>query len=543
MIKNWRLTTDVTVMIKAGGDKNKEVYLAPPEKKYETSVSKLIDSYYNPVTIENKSISLKIESNSDTGGFNLYMFSPNLPGGSEKDIRYQIMNFDTSSIWGIIEQCNIVDGKPDGEFYAVFSDNLINKVSFVSKSMKDFNKCNEEMRRRINCEYFKKTKKIVFGHRYDSIKETRYYLCEVNSRKQNDTHSEFLANGFAASNKLYLYVNNLKETDTSIAQVLSSRCFGFGDYDIKVAYDSPSFMDSGSVLTDDFSGNIKDYWEVMFDNAVKECKKVDAWGYTIYKDIRKILEIFAYQNDADMTYKIDKNLYDSLVEILSTTLNHNLLVYWKLYNADASLMVNDKNSFDTNINALIKLFYKNLVDPNLYKALYYDELFKEMNIQLESIARNVLVSWDESNITSSFENFLKYRFFYTNKQFLSKKTIMDFISNQVSEKTASGDDDEGDKKNLLDVSALFGKSELTDSIIDLYDYSNSNFGLGVTDYEIVNFGTKSKPRYAVYSRITLEDLIKYKKGTENMSETLKNEITRNKFNSIVVIVDKSEKIK
>ena len=534
MIKNWRLTTDVTVMIKIDGSE-RLVYLTPPEKKYETSVSKLIDGYYSPITIENKFISLNIETDNESGDLKLYMSSPELPAEFKK---YLVMNFDVSEIWKIIEHNNINSGKIDGEFYAVFSDKSLNKVSFVSKSMSEFTKCNDEMKRRINYEYFKKTKKIVPGHRYDSPKETRYYLCKVNSRKQNETHTQFLDDTLASGNELYLYVNNLKDTDTSISQILTSRCFGAGDYDIKVAYDSPSFVDSGCVLNNDFSGNIKDYWVPMFDNALKECTKKKPWGYVMYEDIKKLFDIFAYQNISDMSYKIDYNIINTLQEVLSTVLKHNLLVYWKVYNIDDTLVINDKNDFDKNMAALIKLFYKNFIDSNLYKELYYDVLLSNIGISLSSIARNVLISWDESMICSSFENFLMYKFYYNNKQFLFKYKIMNFVSNQ---RKSNNPDDES--KDLNSISTILNKSELADVVIEIFEYANSNFGLGVNTYDIVNFGTKVRPDNAIYCIITLEDIINYKKGIENMSENLKNEIMRYKFNSIEVVVDKSEKVK
>ena len=69
--------------------------------------------------------------------------------------------------------------------------------------------------------------------------------------------------------------------------------------------------------------------------------------------------------------------------------------------------------------------------------------------------------------------------------------------------------------------------ELSETICKLYNYANSNYGIGVNMYEV-------KDDSVVCCKITLDDIVKYKKGVSEMSENLKNEIKNNKFNSILI---------
>jgi hypothetical protein len=85
---------------------------------------------------------------------------------------------------------------------------------------------------------------------------------------------------------------------------------------------------------------------------------------------------------------------------------------------------------------------------------------------------------------------------------------------------------------------LYGDSELKDAIIGAVNKVREDFGLGATEYNLIDIGNKKEPKEYIICKLTLDDLIKFKKGVSKMSETLKNEILENHFVWVQVVFDK-----
>lgn len=523
MIENWRTTTDITLMVE-NIDGSNVVYIASPEKKqYEVAVSRLSKNIYKTTTIENKDLEVKIGDKN--GDFAIYLKTDKIPelGWAE------IMNFYKPSIWKILEQCKTKNGVLDDKFQVSFTDSDLKIITIVNSGMKEYTEYQSEMIRKLSCEIGKKTKTLKPGHRYDLLKETRYYLCPIIYRKSCLRNSGFLIDSEASGNKAYIYTNAIKPGNTTIEDVLMNSKFGIGPYDLKVALsDSSSWIDSGEKLKNDFSGDIKDYWEPIIDNAVKAyTEKLDnSEYYTCSDHFRDIFEVLACQTPSlDISYKIDEPLKSKISKIVSDKLEYDFLRAWKLRNKDKNLELDDSRKLEDNTNALIGIFYRTIVDENIEKLNYYSGLFSAIGIQLTTMATNQILSFSESDLTRSFESFLKYKFFWKNKIFLYSKPILNFSINRI-------------KDSSEEVKNLFIGFELASTICELFNYSNANYGDGVSEYKVkVDKSTKEQ---VVFCQITLQDIIKFKKGVSKLSENLKSEIKDNKFSTIIINCKKSD---
>ena len=519
-MNNWRITSDITLVVE-NIDGTNIIYIASPEKKqYEVSVSKLAERIYKTITIENNDLEIKI---GECG--NMYLKTSQIP---ELDW-VMVKNFYTPSIWNILNQCKSDCGKISGKFNAIFSDSDIKVVSFVSKDMIEFTDATEEMKRRLRCEFGKKTKLLKPGHRYDLVRETRYYICPVVYRKSSPCNSGLLSDIDTLENKAYIYTNLIKPTDTTTSDILRNNKFGTNPYDLKIAIlDGTTWIDSGEKLKDDFSGDIKDYWEPIVDNSIKAYKQRvgNSEYYTNSYNIKEILEILSCQSSENLDYKLNSSLNKKIYSIVREKLEYNLLSFWKIRNSDVSLEINDTKKLEDNVNALVNRFYKTLYDENIEKFTYYGSLFSLIEIDLKTIATDLILSFSESELSKTFENYTKYMFFWENKKFLYSKTILDFELNEL-------------KDTPDDINYIFTGSELSNVISEMYNYANLNYGSGVSEYRLGISGKKSKEPI-VSCLITLKDIIKFKKGVSGLSENLKNEIKDNKFSTILICCKKSD---
>lgn len=515
MIKNWRLTSDIVLMIEKT-EKEANVYIASPEKKqFEVAVRKLCKNIYTSETVENTDFDVKISKT----GPEVYIKIPSLPTlGWVK-----VVNFYIPEIWNMLGQCNITHGEFTGKFKAAFSEADPKTVFLVSPEMAEYSEAQDEMKRRLRCEIGKKTKNLKPGHRYDLPKETRYYLCSVVSRKSNLMYSDFLGDTETSRTKAYIYTNILYPGDSSVSGVLNNRKFGTAPEDLKVAIqENTSWIDSGVKLTDDFSGNIKDYWKPIIKKTIdyEKHKIYDDSDYIVCTNFQDVLGILGCQSSGDLGYTGDKELKDMVEGLVRNTLEYNLLINWKLRKSHPELELSDKKEYDKNAEALERLFYGSLEDENIHKFSYYQTLFERLEIGLNKISEYLVATFSESDLTKSFEDYLNYKFFWKNKKTLynsRNKPILDYILSPEEE-----------PENL------FGNSELSSVICELYDYADNNYGDGVSEYKVWDSEKKGSSGLNVLCRITLEDIMKYKKGVSGMSEGLKNEIIFNKFDNITI---------
>ena len=527
MITNWRLTSDVVLMFENTGDGNK-VYIASPEKKqYEVAVSKLCGNIYDKKTIENTDFEVKIGVLNDLP--EIYIKTSQLPTLDWT----AVANFYGPSVWSILSQCSSDHGVLEGNFKISFTESDLKVVSLVSQDMKEYVEADNEMTRRLRCEIGKKTKTLKPGHRYDLPKETRYYLCPIVSRKLNNCASDFQDDATTLKTVGYIYTNLISDKDNSISDVLKSRKFGIEPEDLKVAIaEGTSWIDGGQKLTDDFTGNIKDYWEPVVDNTLNfGIKRIPKSDLLVCTNLPEVLGILSCQSQNDLSYGISESLKNNLIDVISDILEYNLLKFWRLKSAKPELELSDRKDYDKNADALERLFYLSLEDGNINKFAYYQNLFSRIGIDVNKLSEITVTNFSETDLTGSFENYMKYRFYWRNKKaiyYSNSRPILDY----TLIRTADG---------MSKIEDLFGRTELSKTLSDLYNYAISNFGEGISEYRII-LPDKKASEPCVFCCITLEDILKFKKGASGMSDSLKSEIVLNKFDNLTINCKLSDKL-
>jgi hypothetical protein len=218
------------------------------------------------------------------------------------------------------------------------------------------------------------------------------------------------------------------------------------------------------------------------------------------------------------------------LEDLTKNVIENVLVEsWNLDNVRADLLVGDKNKEEENIERAKKLFViSGIKDPNFLKGLYYPELYKELGVEMEEITKEAIENVKEIKMTQDFDTYLKYQNYWGNPGRIDTGKC---CSKQRVKSTNY-------KLDVVTLKDLYGDTELKDTIIGAVNKIREDFGLGATEYSLVNIGNKKEPKEYIICKLTLSDLIKYKKGVSKMSENLKNEIIENHFVWVQVIFDK-----
>ena len=500
---NWRLTSEVIAYVVPT---EKEVWLAAAEKKqYQVGVIKLINGKpYQEVRLYENQFSLRFGGGDND--FDIYLKCEELP-----DDWFKVANFYKPGIWNLIEGHTIVNGELGEKFEVIFEED-IPYVSFIEPNMKNFKKCFEEMKRKMNCEMCKKTTKWIPGHRYDSFTESIFPLCTTKLRKTSLTNSEFLKD-LDKMPDVWIYVEELGNEKT-VSEVLKNRSFGDGPTDLKIGFKTKSMVDAGEILTNDYSGNIKDYWLPIFENAKNSGKS-----------LKEILDTFStYSDSPNPTLPIME-----LENLTKDTIEGVLVESWNLDNIRADLLVGDKNKEEENIERARKLFViSGIKDPNFLKGLYYPELYKELGIEMEDLTKEAIENVKGIRMTQDFNTYLKYQNYWGNPGRIDTGKC---CSKQRVKSTNY-------KLDVVTLKDLYGDTELKDTIIEAVNKVREDFGLGATEYSLVNIGNKKEPKEYIICKLTLSDLIKYKKGVSKMSENLKNEIIENHFVWVQVIFDK-----
>ena len=486
---NWRLTSEVVAYVVPT---EKEVYLAATEKKqYQVKVLKLIEGkpYQEVRLYENQ---FKIKFGGGDNDFDLYLWCSELP-----DEWFKVANFYKPGIWNLLEDHTVTGGMIEEIFEVTFEEELP-YVSFIEPGMKNFKSCFEEMKRKMNCEMCKKTTKWIPGHRYDSYTESIFPLASVHLRKESLTNSQYLTD-FDKMPEVWIYVGELGDEKT-VSEVLKNRSFGDGPNDLKIAFKTKSMVDAGETLTNDYSGEIKDYWLPIYDNAIKEGKP-----------LKEILDTFSVISNLTTTVSIPTNELENLTQ---DTIERVLIDCWNLDNVRADLFVGDKNKETENQDRAEKLFViSGIKDTNFLKGLYYPELYKDLGIDLKKLVKDAVQEVKGIKVCHDFDHYLKYLDYWKNPGRVDTNKC---CSKQRVKSTNY-------KLDVVTLKDLYGDSELKDTIVGAVNKVREDFGLGATEYNLI---------------LTLDDLIKFKKGVSKMSETLKNEILENHFVWVQVVFDK-----
>lgn len=486
------LVNDVLAYIILG---QKEVALSiTNNKKHNVLVAKSIDRPCSGLVLGENEFKLRLSVKPDYKGVEAYIKSPKFPNPNEE---YKVINFLESSAYQILSEINNNNGVFDNKFEAVFIDK---DVSFITEGMSNYDEAMDEMMRKFYTEMGKKTKKWVPGHRYDSADETFYYLGSFLSRKKEEFNSSFY-NVLEELTVVHLYVNTLRGEKT-ISDVFKTRTYG----DIKAIWDNtlPSCVDSGQALTDD-SPSLRDLYPEMLDNAISK-----------NESFKSIFDCLCYQSlHDDISYQ--DSLSSKLTGIIHNLIKDVIFNNWNIVRSRTDRQIGSTETLENNIDRIKIILLNNIKDGNILGRYYYEGLFKSLGINLDNEIQEYLNSWDENYLSSSFDVF---------------RENIDYFLKRVEKKSITSIQRTGD--STVKISSLFGKGILGNTIIELIEYANKNFGDGVSEYNVVKINRTTS---SVSCSITLEDLLKFRD-----TEDLRKEILDYKFSKILVYFDKDRSL-
>lgn len=528
-MKNYRLTSNLIAYLVPG--KSDYIFIADTEsKQHQTLVKKFIQNhlditeYTEPIDISDNEFNVKF-----TNKFDVCIKSKDLPD-PEKWYILGNMTKDINVFGEIISNIDNDRGDFGETNFEVAIDNKLEVVELVALGMPSYSEYLEEMRRQVNCSLYKKTKKWIPGHRYDTVKETIYFLGTVMSRRKDRCNSEWMP-----SDKMieaYLVTNKLGD-EKSISEVLKTRFFGTRPEDLKVVYSTAAMVDSGEVLKDDF--NYAESQELIVNNGFTYYKTINEFGKINY-NIPNILEPLGYTDVSDKNPDLSK--YKTIVEtILENEVLENLVNYWDCtINTRSDREINSKLDLDTNTSNCEKLLYYNIKDSNIMKTLYYQELFKIIGVNVLDLIKNKLNGWDIKQFIRDFDNFLKYGKIYSQNH---------LIPNNHSEKTARLRTEKSCnfKLELIPIENSIDKStELYNVLVSMINFARDNYGMGVSHYSIANTGTTKLPKEFITVIVTLEDILKQYKTPLEIPENLKSDIVNYNFQQLTLTADKDIEI-
>ena len=493
-MNSWRLTSELDALVIIG--KNR-VYLSASEKKsYLNSVISEINDEYAQIHLFENNFKVKLD------GTSVYISSPGLPPEIEW---YKAENFYQDKLEDLIKYHKIDHGnfQEDLQFEVIFNDEIPGKFGITSTECLDYPNYLEEMTRRFNCEMCKKTKSWIPGHRYDTPEKSVYYLFPIKSHINDPDNSEYIDEG----PEVYVCTEKTPSGKT-ISEVLKNISFN----DIKIYRKKLSYVDSGEYLMNDFT-NYQDYLEDLINNSINT------------ENIKNFLDIFSIGKNkiSDLSrIRVENKIRDILLDDV-------IIKNWNINKFRKDQYIGD-DSKEKNPENLKKLFLASYInDKNFSRVLYYETLLEKLGINLEELIKDSLSAWGSLSLKTDFNDYIKYLEYFKlrDKGLLSNQRVT--TAKYTTETNST-------------LESILGAGELTNTIIELLKYSRGNYGFGVTEYHIVNVGTKSKPQKYITAKVTIDDIIKYKKGISEIPENLKNDILRNSFVSVTVIFDELGKI-
>ena len=536
---SWRLVTDILCYV---NNTEKKLYIASLEKKaYESAIIKMIpDIYsYTKISLGNNEFNLKVDEK-----FKVYIKSPELPKGDEF---YRVMN-----LWSGKENLffgelfsNLASDKGyfgDSVFFEpIFSDSHPTEVFLVAQGTEFYKTAFEEMKRRINCQICKKTRKWIPGHRYDSLDKTYYYLGEFEGRKANAENSDFLGDQDTVT--VQLVIQSIPDGAKRISDIFKRSIYSSsterGKDRIEILYTStpPSMVDSGEVLEDDIK-DIQDYWEDMVDNTIKICGISNDFGYVSHmvNGIEALMNIFSVQSPGNLIYNLSEDMKTKIEDYISSLLQENILLWWNLGSSSSKAIINNTNTLENNKKNLENLFFRNLRDGNLKKNTYYPELWKAMDLREfdKLIEESLLNNYpDDIIFLGELKDYIKYGSIY-------------FSGHETKESEFSCQqriDSTNYKLQVTKMSEIFKKTPiLEEAIRNIVKEARENFGHGVSEFTYTNIGNRKDSRIYTSLKVTLNDIIGFYGGIGNIPGEVINEIVDSHFWSFKLTIDKDKEL-
>ena len=529
MKKNsWRLSSDLVAYFPSDASIKNRVYLASPERKsYKAAVQKGMEtSVFSEVVVENNSFNLKIGED-----LSIYVKCSEFP---DPENYYEVGNFHRTTlgfpvIGEIITQVsNDKADFKDTEFEAVFSEDYPGDVYFMTTGMSEYKHAFEEMKRRMNCTLNKKVKKWIPGNRYDTLTNTYYFLGEFKGRKENELNSDFL--GDSDMVPVYLCTSELKD-EKKISDILKTRKFGETDGDIQVLYSLPSAVDSGVVLENDIK-DIKDYQEDLINTTISKSIEASEYGYTNYLNPKFIFDILSVQL-VDLSYS--DSVRDRISDITKEMLLETILFSWNLNKNRPEIFIGDTNNIEKNAENLVRKFYQDFKSGNGMRNLYYSKLYGKLGIDMESLAKEVLLTCNpEDLIKEDLKSYLSYGSIFFKNHYTD-------VSTKLSKQRINSTNY---KLEVVTLDDLFvNVPDLGSVLKDIVESARNNFGIGVKNFYDTNIGTKKSPKIYTTIEVTILDLIKHYGGVDKVPQLIVDEIISSKFWTLSVLIDKDGELK
>lgn len=536
--KDWRLVSEVTAFIVNIGGSNspeKAVYLASPEKKsYENLIIKSIGTrVFEKISLYNNEFNIKIDRD-----FNIYVKSELLP---DKDKYYKVLNIysgiNNSYFGEIISQVSGINKGDFGEkiFEAIFSETYPGKTFFVTNEMNLYKDAFEEMKRRLNCQMCKKTKKWIPGHRYDSLETTYYYLGKFSSRKSQKEATMFLDDNSMVN--AHLIIKFIKPEWKTISDVLHEAVFENNiENSLQILYTDtlPSMVDVGKVLEDDIQ-YIQDFYETIIDNSIKSGARINPCGYTSYlENLPNIFKVLSLQTPGK-EYSINSSTVSKLKFVIESVLKEFYIRWWDINGSKSDSYISSNNTPEENIKNFENLFFRYLTDHNLNKSSYYADLFNriglpKLSLMIQDCITNNRI--DDLVFNGNLEDYIKNGsiYFETHERDIQKQSRQRVKSTNYNLK-------------VVTIEEAFSKySILGETIKEMSKEAIDSNGSGVSNFTRTNLGNVKNPMIYFSLVINILDIVKHYQGVNNVPENLKKEIIDSHFWTFNLSIDEGKEI-
>lgn len=489
-MNKWKLTEGTNLVIIS----QSEAYLFPVDKpEWKKKILKKYSGFvYRDIDLEKNEFSLSLDEALDV----YITFEGKL---------YRVANY-RGDIRKAIIQNTLEKSKFKETFEAAYNDDLPGSVNFVSSGMAEYNEYMNEMIRQLNCQIKKKTKKWVAGHRYDSEKETYYYLGEFCSHKSDDYGSEYI-----------------KEPDCPLVNVVALKVDGcttisdvFKDIEghkVKILQKLPGMVDSGNALTDDTS----------------------LYGLLDKIDLTRTLENIL-GNICFVSGSVPEKVKDVIVEKLKKKLEEVLISCWgeeSYFPKD--LQIGRKNSLTDNIEHLSILVCSKhgMNDANYLCQPYYTEFFKDLGIDLKKLAEEAIGNFSlEKTVFGSFESYLENQ-----ETYLKYRKYNSNILTKVQLSTNGG----CTKSDLIELRESINNRSLYEALKTIFGNAKSSGGGELTSYRVFNAGTQKEPKEYIRAEITVPDIINFYGG--NVPGDVMKGILKDQFVKVIIEIDTTEELR
>lgn len=516
----WRLGTEIDALVYVPGN---NVLLAPAEKKSDSNAAMSksnMDKTKIPFKIQLTENKFKIKFSEDLVP---QVKHKDLPGGEWYRVRNIVFDDHIcdevfrKELGKMITAAGSLDGS-EKIFEVAFSEEYPGKVRLVTDTSEDYSECFNEMNRRLNCKLYKKTKKWIPGHRYDTDYCTYYYLGDFYCNRENSYNSVYKR----STDTVPLVIEDIGDCN-SISEVFKTKSFGKGKNNIYALEAVKLAVDSGEVLKSDVP-NIQDLWDDMVDLVIDNPEF----------DTGNIFEIFAYSSKPITSPIVDPNkVYgwrDRLEIRLEEELTRTCLTFWDIKSNVVSDNCRLAPGFANNAEGLWDLYTESYLYKvmNVRKIEYYKTLLDELGIDILALCDQLTNSFTlHRDIFNSFDLYQKYGKYYF-KYHDAKMSRVDSIQRKGRR---SGITSENVRLESVYPEVLKNK------LIELINYSISNYGAGVDRFMLRNDGTKHSPITYYDITIKLKNIIESYKSLSEMPENLKNEIMAARFWTVNVQLD------